>query len=129
VRWGSKANLGRRLDPSKRSLDERSDIRVWFFAARMRPGTSLGEGVRIGNFVETTAAVVEVGVKVNHLSYVGDAHAGAITGNYDGFSKHKTLIGDGAFVGTNSSPGGPGEDRQGGLYRGSGSGHHQGRAR
>ena len=70
----------------------------------MRPGTSLGEGVRIGNFVGTTAAVVEVGVKVNHLSYVGDAHAGAITGNYDGFSKHKTLIGDGAFVGTNSSP-------------------------
>jgi hypothetical protein len=67
VRWGSKANLGRRLDPSKRSLDERSDIRVWFFAARMRPGTSLGEGVRIGNFVETTAAVVEVGVKVKDV--------------------------------------------------------------
>jgi bifunctional UDP-N-acetylglucosamine pyrophosphorylase/glucosamine-1-phosphate N-acetyltransferase len=92
----------------------------------MRPGTSLGEGVRIGNFVGTTAAVVEVGVKVNHPSHVS---AGAITCNYDGFSKHKTLIGDGAFVGTNSSPGGPGEDRQGGLYRGSGSGHHQGRAR
>ena len=101
MRSRSKADPGRRLDQSKRSLDERSDIRGWFFPARMRPGTSLGEGVRIGNFVGTTAAVVEVGVKVNRLSYVG---AGAITCNYDGFSKHKTLIGDGAFVGTNSSP-------------------------
>ena len=79
--------------------------------ARLRPGTSLGEGVRIGNFVETKAATIEAGAKVNHLSYVGDAHVGAnanlgagtITCNYDGFSKHKTLIGEGAFVGTNSS--------------------------
>ncbi|WP_426433527.1 bifunctional UDP-N-acetylglucosamine diphosphorylase/glucosamine-1-phosphate N-acetyltransferase GlmU [Bradyrhizobium genosp. P] len=79
--------------------------------ARIRPGTSLGDGARIGNFVETKAAVLEAGVKVNHLSYVGDAHVGAnsnlgagtITCNYDGFSKHKTLIGEGAFIGTNSS--------------------------
>ena len=79
--------------------------------ARIRPGTSLGDGARIGNFVETKAAVLEAGVKVNHLSYVGDAHigansnlgAGTITCNYDGFSKHKTLIGEGAFIGTNSS--------------------------
>ncbi|MGA2055391.1 MAG: bifunctional UDP-N-acetylglucosamine diphosphorylase/glucosamine-1-phosphate N-acetyltransferase GlmU [Bradyrhizobium sp.] len=79
--------------------------------ARLRPGTSLGEGVRIGNFVETKAAMIEAGAKVNHLSYVGDAHVGAnanigagtITCNYDGFSKHKTEIGAGAFVGTNSS--------------------------
>lgn len=79
--------------------------------ARLRPGTSLGEGVRIGNFVETKAAVLEAGVKVNHLSYIGDAHVGAnanigagtITCNYDGFGKHKTEIGAGAFVGTNSS--------------------------
>src|SRR6476660_8329156 len=79
--------------------------------ARLRPGTSLGEGARIGNFVETKAATLEAGVKVNHLSYVGDAHVGAnsnlgagtITCNYDGFSKHKTLIGNGAFIGTNSS--------------------------
>ncbi len=79
--------------------------------ARLRPGTSLGDGVRIGNFVETKAAVIEAGAKVNHLSYVGDAHvgeganlgAGTITCNYDGFSKHKTEIGEGAFVGTNSS--------------------------
>src|SRR3982075_1200335 len=79
--------------------------------ARLRPGTSLGEGVRIGNFVETKAATLEAGAKVNHLSYVGDAHVGAnanlgagtITRNYDGFGKHKTEIGAGAFVGTNSS--------------------------
>jgi bifunctional UDP-N-acetylglucosamine pyrophosphorylase / glucosamine-1-phosphate N-acetyltransferase len=79
--------------------------------ARMRPGTSLGDGARIGNFVETKAATLEAGVKVNHLSYVGDAHVGAnanigagtITCNYDGFAKHKTEIGAGAFVGTNSS--------------------------
>jgi bifunctional UDP-N-acetylglucosamine pyrophosphorylase/glucosamine-1-phosphate N-acetyltransferase len=79
--------------------------------ARLRPGTSLGEGAKIGNFVETKAATLERGVKVNHLSYVGDAHVGAnanigagtITCNYDGFSKHKTEIGKDAFVGTNSS--------------------------
>jgi bifunctional UDP-N-acetylglucosamine pyrophosphorylase/glucosamine-1-phosphate N-acetyltransferase len=79
--------------------------------ARMRPGTSLGDGAKIGNFVETKASVLEAGVKVNHLSYIGDTHigaksnigAGTITCNYDGFSKHKTTIGEGAFVGTNSS--------------------------
>jgi len=79
--------------------------------ARLRPGTSLGEGVRIGNFVETKASVLDAGVKVNHLSYIGDAHigansnvgAGTITCNYDGFGKHRTEIGEGAFVGTNSS--------------------------
>src|SRR6185437_4075323 len=79
--------------------------------ARMRPGTSLGDGARIGNFVETKAATLEAGVKVNHLSYIGDAvvgansniGAGTITCNYDGFFKHKTIIGTGAFVGTNSS--------------------------
>ncbi|GGF84124.1 bifunctional protein GlmU [Azorhizobium oxalatiphilum] len=79
--------------------------------ARLRPGTRLGAGVRIGNFVETKAAIIEAGAKVNHLSYVGDASvgsganigAGTITCNYDGFSKHKTVIGAGAFIGTNSS--------------------------
>jgi bifunctional UDP-N-acetylglucosamine pyrophosphorylase / glucosamine-1-phosphate N-acetyltransferase len=79
--------------------------------ARLRPGTSLGEGVRIGNFVETKAATLQAGVKVNHLSYIGDAEigansnigAGTITCNYDGFFKHKTTIGTEAFVGTNSS--------------------------
>jgi bifunctional UDP-N-acetylglucosamine pyrophosphorylase/glucosamine-1-phosphate N-acetyltransferase len=79
--------------------------------ARLRPGTSLGKGAKIGNFVETKAATLEAGVKINHLSYVGDTHVGAkanigagtITCNYDGFAKHKTEIGAGAFVGTNSS--------------------------
>ena len=79
--------------------------------ARLRPGTSLGDGVKIGNFVETKAAVLETGVKVNHLSYVGDAHvgekanigAGTIVCNYDGFDKHRTEVGPGAFVGSNSS--------------------------
>src|SRR5882724_3487742 len=79
--------------------------------ARLRPGTSLGEGARIGNFVETKAATLEAGVKVNHLSYIGDAHigananigAGTIICNYDGFDKHRTTIGKGAFVGSNSS--------------------------
>jgi bifunctional UDP-N-acetylglucosamine pyrophosphorylase / glucosamine-1-phosphate N-acetyltransferase len=79
--------------------------------ARLRPGTSLGDGAKIGNFVEVKAATLEAGVKVNHLSYIGDTHigansnigAGTVTCNYDGFSKHKTTIGEGAFVGTNSS--------------------------
>jgi bifunctional UDP-N-acetylglucosamine pyrophosphorylase / glucosamine-1-phosphate N-acetyltransferase len=79
--------------------------------ARMRPGTALGDGAKIGNFVETKAATLQAGVKVNHLSYIGDADigansnigAGTITCNYDGISKHKTVIGKGAFVGTNSS--------------------------
>jgi bifunctional UDP-N-acetylglucosamine pyrophosphorylase/glucosamine-1-phosphate N-acetyltransferase len=79
--------------------------------ARLRPGTSLGEGVRIGNFVEIKAAALDAGAKVNHLSYIGDADvgeganigAGTITCNYDGFDKHRTTIGAGAFVGSNSS--------------------------
>jgi bifunctional UDP-N-acetylglucosamine pyrophosphorylase / glucosamine-1-phosphate N-acetyltransferase len=79
--------------------------------ARLRPGTSLGDGAKIGNFVETKAAQIDAGAKVNHLTYIGDAHigpganigAGTITCNYDGFGKHKTEIGAGAFVGSNSS--------------------------
>src|SRR5450432_2328632 len=79
--------------------------------ARLRPGTSLGEGAKVGNFVETKAATLEAGVKVNHLSYIGDTHigaganigAGTITCNYDGFGKHPTTIGSGAFVGSNTS--------------------------
>jgi bifunctional UDP-N-acetylglucosamine pyrophosphorylase/glucosamine-1-phosphate N-acetyltransferase len=96
--------------------------------ARLRPGTSLGEGAKIGNFVETKAATLEAGVKVNHLSYIGDAHigaganigAGTITCNYNGFGKHKTEIGSGAFVGTNSSLVAPVKIGKG-AYIGSGS--------
>ncbi|MGO3930956.1 bifunctional UDP-N-acetylglucosamine diphosphorylase/glucosamine-1-phosphate N-acetyltransferase GlmU [Rhodopseudomonas pseudopalustris] len=79
--------------------------------ARLRPGTSLGDGAKIGNFVETKAARIDAGAKVNHLTYIGDAHigeganigAGTITCNYDGFNKHRTEIGAGAFIGSNSS--------------------------
>ena len=79
--------------------------------ARLRPGARLGEGVHIRNFVEVKQAAVEDGAKINHLSYVGDARVGAganvgagtITCNYDGFDKHFTEIGAGAFIGSNSS--------------------------
>lgn len=79
--------------------------------ARLRPGTVLGDGVKIGNFVETKASEIDAGAKVNHLTYIGDTHigananigAGTITCNYDGFDKHRTEIGVGAFVGSNSS--------------------------
>ena len=79
--------------------------------ARLRPGTVLADGARVGNFVETKKAVVGRGSKINHLSYVGDAvlgenvnvGAGTITCNYDGVNKHETRIGDGAFIGSNSA--------------------------
>lgn len=79
--------------------------------ARLRPGTVLAEGVHIGNFVETKKAVVGRGSKANHLTYLGDAQVGAgvnvgagtITCNYDGVNKSATVIGDGAFIGSNSS--------------------------
>jgi bifunctional UDP-N-acetylglucosamine pyrophosphorylase/glucosamine-1-phosphate N-acetyltransferase len=79
--------------------------------ARLRPGTVLGEGAKIGNFVETKAAAIDAGAKVSHLTYIGDAHigananigAGTITCNYDGFDKYRTEIGEGAFVGSNTS--------------------------
>ena len=79
--------------------------------ARLRPGTEMAAGSKAGNFVETKKAKVGKGSKINHLSYIGDAEvgeganigAGTITCNYDGYFKHKTIIGDGAFIGTNSS--------------------------
>jgi bifunctional UDP-N-acetylglucosamine pyrophosphorylase / glucosamine-1-phosphate N-acetyltransferase len=79
--------------------------------AHLRPGTVLGEGTRIGNFVEVKNANLAAGVSANHLAYVGDAEVGArtnigagmITCNYDGFSKHRTVIGAGAFIGSNST--------------------------
>ncbi len=79
--------------------------------ARLRPGTELQEKAKVGNFCEVKKAVVETGAKVNHLTYIGDARVGAganigagtITCNYDGFGKHFTDIGAGAFVGSNSA--------------------------
>jgi bifunctional UDP-N-acetylglucosamine pyrophosphorylase / glucosamine-1-phosphate N-acetyltransferase len=79
--------------------------------ARLRPGARLDEGVHIGNFVEVKNSRIGKGTKANHLSYLGDATVGAganigagtITCNYDGFDKHQTKIGDGAFIGSNSA--------------------------
>lgn len=79
--------------------------------ARIRPGTVLAEAAKVGNFVETKNTKVGKGSKINHLSYVGDAElgtnvnvgAGTITCNYDGVNKHKTVIGNGAFVGSNTA--------------------------
>jgi bifunctional UDP-N-acetylglucosamine pyrophosphorylase/glucosamine-1-phosphate N-acetyltransferase len=79
--------------------------------ARLRPGAKLEEGVHIGNFVEIKEATIEAGAKANHLSYIGDARVGAganvgagtITCNYDGSAKHRTDIGKGAFIGSNSA--------------------------
>ncbi len=79
--------------------------------ARLRPGARLEENVHVGNFVEVKEALFEAGAKANHLSYIGDARVGAganigagtITCNYDGSAKHRTDIGTGAFIGSNSS--------------------------
>lgn len=79
--------------------------------ARLRPGADLGPDVHIGNFVEVKASTIEAGAKANHLSYIGDARvgeganigAGTITCNYDGEAKHRTDIGKGAFIGSNTA--------------------------
>ncbi|MCX2778550.1 bifunctional UDP-N-acetylglucosamine diphosphorylase/glucosamine-1-phosphate N-acetyltransferase GlmU [Microbulbifer thermotolerans] len=79
--------------------------------ARLRPGTQLADGAKVGNFVETKKAKIGRGSKVNHLSYIGDAivgdqvniGAGTITCNYDGVNKFTTEIGDGAFIGSNTA--------------------------
>jgi len=79
--------------------------------ARIRPGTSLGDHAKVGNFVELKKAKVGAAAKVNHLTYVGDAEigehanigAGTITCNYDGFGKYRTIVGAGAFIGSNTS--------------------------
>ena len=79
--------------------------------ARLRPEANLGEGAKVGNFVEIKKARIGKGAKISHLSYIGDATvgedvnigAGVITVNYDGYNKHQTIIGDNAFIGSNSS--------------------------
>ena len=79
--------------------------------ARLRPGTSIGAGAHVGNFVELKAASLGDGAKANHLAYIGDATVGArsnigagtITVNYDGFAKHRTTVGEAAFIGSNST--------------------------
>ncbi|MCB2095118.1 MAG: bifunctional UDP-N-acetylglucosamine diphosphorylase/glucosamine-1-phosphate N-acetyltransferase GlmU [Rhodobacteraceae bacterium] len=78
--------------------------------ARLRPGAELAENVRVGNFVEIKNAILDEGAKVGHLTYLGDAHigenanigAGTVTCNYDGVAKHRTEIGAGAFIGSDT---------------------------
>ena len=78
--------------------------------AHLRPGTRLGKHVKVGNFVETKKAIFGEGAKASHLSYIGDADVGAdvnigagtITCNYDGVNKHKTVIEDGVFIGSDT---------------------------
>ena len=91
--------------------------------ARLRPGTVLAEEARVGNFVETKKANIGAGSKVNHLTYIGDCEmgsgvnvgAGTITGNYDGVNKHRTRLGDGVFIGSNSTLVAPLEVADGGF--------------
>jgi bifunctional UDP-N-acetylglucosamine pyrophosphorylase/glucosamine-1-phosphate N-acetyltransferase len=79
--------------------------------ARLRPGAKIGEGAHIGNFVEVKNTVIAAGAKANHLTYLGDADvgpganigAGTITCNYDGFTKARTQIGAGAFIGSDTA--------------------------
>ncbi len=86
------------------------DCRIGPFA-RLRPGTRLGDRVRIGNFVEVKSTVLEADAKANHLAYLGDGTVGAeanigagtIFCNFDGARKHRTTIGPGAFIGSNSA--------------------------
>ena len=79
--------------------------------SHLRPGSEIGEGAHVGNFVETKKIKLGKGSKANHLTYLGDAEigagvnigAGTITCNYDGVHKHKTVIGDGVFIGSDST--------------------------
>jgi len=96
--------------------------------ARLRPGASLDEGVHIGNFVEVKASRIGAGSKANHLAYIGDAEvgkrvnvgAGTITCNYDGFAKHRTVIEDDCFIGSDATLVAPVRIRKG-SYIGAGS--------
>ncbi len=79
--------------------------------SHLRPGSEIGEGAHVGNFVETKKIKLGKGSKANHLTYLGDAEigegvnigAGTITCNYDGVNKHKTVIEDGVFIGSDST--------------------------
>lgn len=101
------AVVGPHCDVEGASIGARSRVGPF---ARLRPETVLEEDVRVGNFVETKKAVLRRGVKASHLSYLGDAEigaetnigAGVITCNYDGEKKHRTSIGRGAFIGSDS---------------------------
>jgi bifunctional UDP-N-acetylglucosamine pyrophosphorylase/glucosamine-1-phosphate N-acetyltransferase len=101
------AVIGPHCDLEGASVGARSRVGPF---ARLRPGTVLGEDVRVGNFVETKKAVLGRGAKASHLAYLGDTEigaganigAGVITCNYDGSQKNRTVIGEGAFIGSDS---------------------------
>ncbi|HYE47985.1 MAG TPA: bifunctional UDP-N-acetylglucosamine diphosphorylase/glucosamine-1-phosphate N-acetyltransferase GlmU [Azospirillaceae bacterium] len=94
--------------------------------ARLRPGAEIGEDAHVGNFVEVKGASIGRGAKANHLAYIGDATvgegtnigAGTITCNYDGYLKHRTVIGANAFIGSNSTLVAPVEIGDGALVAG-----------
>jgi bifunctional UDP-N-acetylglucosamine pyrophosphorylase/glucosamine-1-phosphate N-acetyltransferase len=107
----SSIDAGSEIHPMT-SIDEAvigRDVNIGPFA-RVRPGTECADGVKIGNFVETKQAQIGNSSKVSHLSYIGDTEmgsdvnigAGTITCNYDGVNKHKTIIEDGVFVGSDT---------------------------
>jgi bifunctional UDP-N-acetylglucosamine pyrophosphorylase/glucosamine-1-phosphate N-acetyltransferase len=114
VVFGSKVKIGNRVTIKSFShlenckIENNVDIGPY---ARIRPGTILKEGSKVGNFVEVKKSVIGKKSKVNHLSYIGDSEigksvnigAGTITCNYDGVKKSKTKIKDNVFIGSNSS--------------------------
>ena len=111
---GSKVKIGNKVTIKSFShLEEtiiENNVSVGPYA-RLRPGTILKSGSKVGNFVETKKSKIGKNSKVNHLSYIGDTTigensnigAGTITCNYDGVNKHKTEIADNVFIGSNSS--------------------------
>lgn len=114
VQFGTGVTLGDRVEVKAFCHLEGSHIKddaVIGPFARLRPGSEIGRGSRIGNFVEIKNAVLGEGTRVGHLAYLGDAlvgtganiGAGTITCNYDGIDKHQTIIGEGTFIGTNTS--------------------------
>ena len=114
VVFGSKVKIGNNVNIKSFShlenckIENKVEIGPY---ARIRPGTILKEGSRIGNFVEVKKSILGKNSKANHLTYIGDAQigksvnigAGTITCNYDGFKKSKTRIKDNVFIGSNSS--------------------------
>ena len=114
VVFGSKVKIGNNVTIKsfshleKCKIENKVDVGPY---ARIRPGTILKEGSKVGNFVEIKKSVIGKRSKVNHLSYVGDSEignsvnigAGTITCNYDGVKKNKTKIKDNVFIGSNSS--------------------------
>ena len=114
VVFGSKVKIGNNVTIKSFShlenckVENKVDIGPY---ARVRPGTILKEGSKVGNFVEIKKSIVGKNSKINHLSYIGDSNigksvnvgAGTITCNYDGIKKSKTKIKDNVFIGSNSS--------------------------